>query len=382
MSQVILPRLSLAMEEGKIIRWLVAEGARVTAGQSIAEIETDKAVTEVEASATGTIHFVVEEGATVAVESPLAEIAENTTAPADRANATTATARISIAAAAAPAGQGLQASPASSPASTESTAGQKHRASPAARRVARERGLDSLPAHGSGPGGRITIRDLEDTGSAARASLRASVVAQLAASWREIPHIQIGGELDGSGLAAAKRAAPTGITVTDLLILAVVRALRDVPELNGTLGNLSEHVHLALAVATPSGVIAPVIRNAHECSLAEIARSRTRLVTAARAGTSDRRDLAGGTITLTNLGAYPVDFFAPIVSGPQVAMFATGRLIERPVAVNGSVAIRHRIWVNVAIDHRGGDGVTGARFLASLEQSMNRLSNELAQEPV
>lgn len=380
MIQVILPQLSLSMEEGKIIRWLVAEGAQVVAGQAIAEIETDKAVAEVEASAAGTIHFVVEAGAIVAVESPLAEIAavvESSTAPAGPASAATATATISAAATAVPADPGLRSSATSDSKNTESTAERKHCASPAARRIAKERGLDLLQARGSGPGARITVHDLEGISSAAKPSLRESVVAQLAASWREIPHIQIGGELDGSGLAAAKRVAPTGITVTDLLILAVVRALRDVPELNGTLVKLSQHVHLALAVATPNGVIAPVIRNAQECSLAEIAHERARLVTAARAGTSDRRDLAGGTITLTNLGAYPVDFFAPIVSGPQIAMLASGRLAERPTAVDGAIAIRHRIWINVAIDHRAGDGVTGARFLAALEQCMNQLSGDL-----
>lgn len=377
MIHVLLPKLSLSMEDGKLVRWLVAEGAQVAVGQAIAEVETDKAVAEVEAAAAGTIHFAVEEGAIVAVESPLAEIIESSTVPASLASATTATATISAATNAVRAERELPSSATRGPANTESMAGRKYRASPAARRFAKERGLDLLRARGSGPEGRIIVRDLEGINPAVKSSLRESVVAHLAASWREIPHIQIGGELDGSGLAAAKRVAPAGITVTDLLILAVVRALRDVPELNGTLGKLSPHVHLALAVATPNGVISPVIRNAQEFSLAEIARERARLVAAARAGTSDRRDLAGGTFTLTNLGAYPVDFFAPIISGPQIAMLATGRLAERPTAVNGAIAIGRRIWMNVAIDHRGGDGVTGARFLASLERCMNQLSDDL-----
>jgi pyruvate dehydrogenase E2 component (dihydrolipoamide acetyltransferase) len=163
------------------------------------------------------------------------------------------------------------------------------------------------------------------------------------------------------------------VTVTDLLILAVARALRDVPELNGTLGKRAERVHLALAVAAADGIVAPVIRNADELSLAEVVRERTRIVAAARAGASDPHDLAGGTFTLTNLGAYPVDFFAPIVSGPQVAMLATGRLVERPVAVDGMLAVRHRLWANVAVDHRAADGETGARFLAALERRLTEL---------
>jgi pyruvate dehydrogenase E2 component (dihydrolipoamide acetyltransferase) len=163
-----------------------------------------------------------------------------------------------------------------------------------------------------------------------------------------------------------------------LLIFAVVRALRAVPELNGTLGKLSQRVHLALAIATPDGVVSPVIRNASDLSLAQIAAERSRIVSAARAGASDRRDMAGGTFTLTNLGAYPVDFFAPVVSGPQIATLATGRLAEVPVAVGGTVTTGHRMWANVAIDHRGADGLSGAKFLAALQQSINELPREIA----
>jgi pyruvate dehydrogenase E2 component (dihydrolipoamide acetyltransferase) len=205
------------------------------------------------------------------------------------------------------------------------------------------------------------------------------VVAQLEASWREIPHTHIGGELDGSGLAAAKRSAPVGITVTDLLIVAIVRALREVPELNGTLGRPSQRVHLALAVATPGGVVSPVIRNAGDLSIEEIARERTRLVTAARAGAPDPRDLAGGTFTLTNLGGLPVDFFAPVISGPQVATLATGRLTEKPVVIDGKISVAHRMWANIAIDHRGADGIAGGRFLAALERCINDLPKQVAK---
>jgi pyruvate dehydrogenase E2 component (dihydrolipoamide acetyltransferase) len=231
-----------------------------------------------------------------------------------------------------------------------------------------------VPLRGSGPDGRISVKDLPAIATEVIPSIRAAVVAQLTASWREIPHIHVAGELDGSGLAAAKRAADPGVTITDLLVLAVVRALRDVPELNGAIGKPSQSVHLALAVATQDGVISPVIRNVDRLSLLEITQQRKRLVAAARDGTSDRRALAGGTITLTNLGAYPVDFFAPIISGPQIAMIASGRLAERPVALNGTIVVRHRIWIDIAIDHRGSDGVSGARFLAALERCLNELA--------
>lgn len=367
MIDVLLPQLSLAMEEARVARWLVADGALVAVGQPIVEIETDKAMAEVEAPAEGVIRHIVAEGAVVPVESRLAEIAAPNDAPVGPAATASQAATSSGAVVEKPAAAHLP------------TMGafpvddRKHRASPAARRIARDRGIDLFGVRGSGPSGRITTRDLPGT-SDRKPSIRAAVVAQLAASWREIPHIHIGGELDGTGLAAAKRAADPGVTATDLLILALTRALRDVPELNGAVGKPSERIHLALAVAGPEGVVSPVIRDADKLSLPEIAQQRARLVSAARGGASDRRDLAGGTISLSNLGAYPVDFFAPVVSGPQIAMVATGRLVERAVAVNGNIVVRHRIWVNVAIDHRGADGVSGARFLAALERRLNGLA--------
>ena len=129
-------------------------------------------------------------------------------------------------------------------------------------------------------------------------------------------------------------------------------------------------MHLSIAVATADGVVAPVLRDADSLALADVARERRRLVEAARQGRLDGRDLAGGTCTLSNLGAYPVDFFAPVVSGPQVAMVATGRVADRPVALDGLIGVRPRMWVNVAIDHRAADGEAGGRLLAALERQI------------
>lgn len=371
MIAVTLPQLSLAMEEATIARWLVEDGAEVTSGQVIMEVETDKALAEIEAPADGRVRFIAKEGSVVSVDTTLAEIvdpdagSESETSPEP--------------AAAVPGGEGgrpgREQSPAGRlPATDKSPRARRHRASPAVRRMARDRGIDLAQVTGSGPGGQITARDLERV-PAASGTLRDSVIAQLAASWREIPHIHIGGELDGTGLMAAKNTAPAGTTVTDLLILAVTGALGDVPELNGTVDKPSRRIHIALAVATPNGVVSPVIRDADQLTLSEITNERSRLVGEARDGASAPRDLAGGTFTLTNLGGYPVDFFAPIVSGPQCAMLATGRLSQRPAVVDGAIVAGHRIWMNVAVDHRGGDGVTGARFLAAMESAMNDLPN-------
>jgi len=123
-------------------------------------------------------------------------------------------------------------------------------------------------------------------------------------------------------------------------------------------------------VATADGVVAPVLRDAGSLSLVDVARERSRLVEAARQGSLAGHELSGGTCTLSNLGAHPVDFFAPVVSGPQVAMVATGRVTDRPVALDGLVGVRPRMWVNVAIDHRAADGEAGGRLLAALERQI------------
>jgi pyruvate dehydrogenase E2 component (dihydrolipoamide acetyltransferase) len=208
------------------------------------------------------------------------------------------------------------------------------------------------------------------------------VLASITQSWQAIPHIHIIGELEADGLARAKSLAPEGATVTDLLVLAVGRALRDVPDLNGTVDSKGaprrvDQVNLALAVATPGGVVAPVLRDAGTLPLERISAERSRLVAAARGETLDKRDLGGATCTLSNLGAYPVDVFAPVISAPQISLIATGRLAEKPVAVDGMIAVRNRIWVNAAIDHRGADGEAGGRFLAALERRLADLPTSI-----
>lgn len=407
MIPVTLPKLSISMEEGKVLSWLVSDGAEVTAGQPVVEIETDKATMEVEAPADGVLRIVAGEGTVAAVESTIAEILEP---QAEAAPTPPPTEEPAIAAPAPLAGS------TGAPPSTarrdgkEAVAAPRERkqvASPAARRLAEQHGIDLAAVEGSGPGGRIVAADVERAAASRRiepakelpgtgreapararepaatpvAGLRGAVLANITASWREIPHIHIGGELAAEGLVEARRAAAgragQKLTVTDFLILAVARALTDVPELNATLkgdgAERSQRVNLGLAIATGDGLVAPVVRDAADLGLGAIGRERARLVKAARAGALDRRDLGGATCTLSNLGGYPVDFFVPVISGPQIALVATGRLAERPVAIDGMLAVRPRLWVNVAIDHRGADGEAGGRFLAALERRIAEL---------
>jgi len=375
MTALLVPQLSISMEEAKVSRWLVDDGEPVAAGQIVVEVETDKATVEIEAPEAGLLRIVAEEGAIVAVDGVLAEVEA-------RQGAVSAAAAV----VATPDAPAPRADPLVAPSSPRRDG---PIASPAARRLAREQGVELTAVQGTGPGGRIVARDIAATSAASAPAvgapgaadrIRAAVVANIAASWQQIPHVHIGGELAADGIVRARAVAPSelAVTVTDLLVVALAAALTEVPELNALRradGSVerSDAVHLSLAVATPGGVVAPVLRDAGSLSLADVARERSRLVDEARAGTLDGRDLAGGTITLSNLGAHPVDFFAPVVSGPQVAMVATGRVADRPVAVDGLVGVRPTMWVNVAIDHRAADGEAGGRLLAALERRLAQL---------
>jgi pyruvate dehydrogenase E2 component (dihydrolipoamide acetyltransferase) len=377
MTELRLQQLSIAMEDGKILRWLVADGERVAKGDVVVEVETDKATIEVEAPDDGTLRIIASEGAIVPVDALLGEV--GAAAPVNASDRPAAP-------------EALEPERhAAALVLEEREAGQAPIASPAARRIAAEQGIELASVEGTGPGGRIVARDL---GAAAIASppaigssseLRQAVVRNIVASWQQIPHVQVGGELAADGILAARElvaSAGVKVTVTDLLVLALARALVEVAELNGTLGpggavERSGPVHLSLAVATNNGV-APVLRDAGSRPLEDIAAERARLVTAARDGSLDRRELAGGTVTLSNLGAYPVDFFAPVVSGPQIAMVATGRVAEKPVAEGGWIAVRARMWANVAVDHRAADGEAAGRLLAALERQLTSLPGGLA----
>ncbi len=392
MTPLALPKLSMTMEEATVSSWLVADGDTVEAGQAVVEVETDKAQSEVNAPAAGVLRIAAAEGTQVPVDGLLGRIL----APGEADDAGAPAADAPAAAAAAPAAAPPAAPPAAVAPSGGSAGGP---ASPAAKRAAKRLGLDLASVVGSGPRGRITVADVEAAaaagGSAAAATtpaaapaaasaapaapaagggLRQAVIANIVASWQAIPHIHISGELDVAGIVEARRrqaGAERRATVTDLLLLALSRALVDVPELNGTVENgvarRSADVNLGVAAATDQGVVAPVLAGAADLSLSGITKRRGELVAAARAGTLTPRDLGGGSCTLSNLGLYPVDHFAPVVSGPQIAMVAVGRVAEKPVAVDGMIGIGHRMTVNVAIDHRGADGEAGGRLLSALQ---------------
>jgi pyruvate dehydrogenase E2 component (dihydrolipoamide acetyltransferase) len=436
-SSLLLPRLSISMEDGRITEWLVQDGAEVRAGQVVAIVETDKAEAEIEAHEDGVLAIVAPAGQIVAVESVIAEIGgvggsaddeptisvPREAAPAERPRTMALTASDlaaapppsgSFAAVGATRGTGTIAAPRVEANGSPSTS-ERQMVSPAARRRARELGIDLAGVRGTGPRGRVVIADVEEHASSAAPAVAASgaggsyptsppapvatpaagarsagelrpvVVRALTRGWQSIPHTNIGGELAADGLVDARAASTSGaqrITYTDLLLVALARALGDVPELCGQLaedGSISpgRTTDINLAISTPAGVVAPLVRDVAALSVLGVARERERLVAAARGDGIESRDLAPGGCTLSNLGAHPVDFFTPVLTGPQVSLVAVGRIAEKVVAREGLIGIARRIWTNVCIDHRAADGEAGGRLLAALERRIDDLPTSL-----
>ena len=359
---VSIPQATISMEEGKIVRWFKTEGEMVAKDDLLFEVETDKAVVEVPAPADGVLLRVLTAEGVVRVNEVVAWIGE----PGENPDP------VAVSAPAAPI------VPSSvSPQSTIPS--QRVSASPAARRRARELGVDLRTVKGTSQGGRITEEDVESVAQARPApGARKGIAQQLSLAWREVPHIHIGRELDASGLVAARRRHP-GLSFTDFFLYAIAKALPRFPQLlqvwHGEEVRQAAEIDICLAVETPKGVLTPVIRSADKLSLDEVRQLEMQITEAARTGRVRLADLQGA-FTLTNLGMFGADFFTPIINYPQTAILATGRVQQRPLIVSEIVGVGWRVWVNLAVDHRVTDGACAARFLEELQRVLNQLANE------
>jgi pyruvate dehydrogenase E2 component (dihydrolipoamide acetyltransferase) len=266
---------------------------------------------------------------------------------------------------------------------------------PRARAMAQQLGVDLATVQGSGPGGTISVEDVQRAASASPAStvstapgilerrpLRgiartmAEVVTQ---SWREIPQFVQIAMVDASNLAARRQAEGPAVreshgvnlSYTDLILGAVIRSVQDVPEVNASFAGDSiivyEDINLAVAVATDEGLVVPVIHRAQRLSLGELAVQRREIVDWARSGTLAPHNMEGGTITVSNLGMAGVETRTPLVTRPQAAIVFIGAIVDRPVAVGGAVAIHPTFYISVGYDHRVVDGATAARFTGGLK---------------
>ena len=397
-TELKVPTLGMDMEEATIVRWLVEEGAEVKKGDPVLEIDTDKTSFEVEAPADGAIRALRgDEGETLPVGATLAYVTiPGEEIPKESSTAEGVEPEAEGIAAATRQLEGTQDRPV--PASAGSENGRTVRASPAARRVAAEMGVSIESVSGSGPYGRVYLSDVLEvkaepeapagaTGSAlidAASREPLSRIRRLGAerttrSFSEVPHFYLTRDLEADRLVelverlrARMDPAPS---VTELLVLAIARTLRDHPRLNGRYadGELEVHesVNVGVAVATDEGLVVPVIAKADSLPLRELVPRAKDLVRRAREHELYPEELSGGTFTLTNLGMLGIDSFDAIINTPEAAILAVGRARTVPEWRDGGWVPRRAISATLSVDHRIADGADGARFLADLQSVLS-----------
>jgi pyruvate dehydrogenase E2 component (dihydrolipoamide acetyltransferase) len=385
---VVMPALEMAQETGKLLAWRKKDGDRVVKGEPLLEIETDKAVVEVEAPADGILAGIkAHEGADIPVGQTIAWIV----APGERVP-------VESAASAPPARTGLHAKTETTHAApvaatvSSPTSASSAKISPKARRLAKELGVDIANVQGSGPGGEILASDVQASAATpgkrfqstveVPSSLGRIMAERTTQSWTTIPHFFVSRDLDATALNEY-RARVVGeielthqirITHTDLLVALAARVLLKHPRLNASWRkegiHLHDHVNMGVAIAVNDGVVAAVIHHAHSASLAEIATQRRDVAERARAGKLRPADIADATFTISNLGMYQVDQFSAIITPPQAAILAVGSIFDRVVAVEGKPTVRPMMTLTLSCDHRVADGARAAQFLSDLAEAI------------
>lgn len=397
-TKVFMEALSPTMEEGKVVTWHKKEGDAVKTGDVLAEVETDKAIMELQARGDGVLRkIVVGEGQTTGVGKLVAVIAGEDedvgeiVGEVDKAGEADETKKAGEA--------GTVGTAAAPPPAVTAPDGGRVKASPLARRMAREQGLDLARISGSGPGGRIIKRDIEAApalaASAASAAagwqapggyqdvtpsqLRKTIAKRLVQSLGPIPHFFLTTEIDMERMADARSALNAGddaprISFNDIILKVVAMALRQHRECNawwqdGTIRYWND-VHLSMAVAIDDGLITPVIRHADRKSLRQIATEARELAERARTRKLTPEEYTGGTFSVSNLGMFGIDEFTAVINPPEAGILAVGQLADKPVAVDAAVTIRKRMRVTMSCDHRVIDGATGAAFLQTFRRMM------------
>jgi pyruvate dehydrogenase E2 component (dihydrolipoamide acetyltransferase) len=383
---VVMPALELAQETGKVLVWIKKEGDQVAKGEPLLEIETDKVSFELEAQADGILAGVrSHEGDVV----PVGQIIAWLVAPGEQPPVESDAAARGMAEQARPQTAASAPAAATAHASAQPAASRGPRISPKARRIAEEKGVDITKIKGTGPDGQITGEDVLKAAEApaAPAAESLSAIARLMAerttqSWTTIPHFFLTRDIDaGALLAAREQLGRDRFTHTDFLIALVARTLLHHPKMNaswsGNAIRLNSAVNISLAIAVPEGVVGAVIPNAATASLAEIAAQRRDLSERAKSGRLRPADVTGGTFTISNLGMHNIDAFTAIITSPQTAVLAVGRIADRVVAVNGQPAVRPVMTTTLSSDHRVVDGAQAAAFLndlaAALEKPLQKL---------
>lgn len=395
-----MPRLSDSMEEGTIVRWLKRDGDEIARGEELVEIETDKATMAYESDTVGTLQITAQEGATLPVGAKIAVIGDDDSAPTETANEAVAVAQAEASAPAAtpaPVAESAPPSPASEPAS-----GERVKASPIARRIAGEIGLDLHSVSGSGPGGRIVKADVEGAGTAASASASVSttsgdeasgrgsitsteptrtqslIARRMAESRATVPSFTLQISVDMTTAttlrAELKASANDGQavpTINDMVVKACALALREQPQANGAWrdGHFEHYsrVNVGVAVAGADTLVVPTVFDADTKTLAEISAETGALAERVRSGTITPPQTSGGTFTVSNLGMFGVRSFEAVINAPQAAILAVGAVEQRPAVHDGAIEPRMLMELTLACDHRILYGADGAKLLARIK---------------
>jgi len=413
-----MPKLSDTMTEGTVVRWLKKEGDQIEIGDEVAEIETDKATMAMEAFDEGILaKILIPEGGKAPIGSVLAVItAEGESlddAGATPAPAAAAPVAAAPAAAAPPAASSSPVSDpapaAAAPAATPPSSGERIKSSPLARKIAADQGVDLAGLTGTGPGGRIVKADVvaaSQAGPTAPAtgkpaapapaaiaptmgdgdqrvelsSMRRIIAERLLTSKTTIPHFYLHLEVDAAPLMAIRKQVNAQAevthgnkyTVNDFILKSVINALQAVPAANASFNGdhivQFEQIGIAVAVAIDDGLVTPVVKNAAAKSLLQISKEVKDLATRARDKKLKPDEFDGGTITVSNLGAYGIESFDAIINPPQAAILSVGAIIEKPVVVDGQLSIGLRMNLGLSCDHRVVDGAVGAELLGQIKK--------------
>jgi len=399
-SQVLMPKLSDAMTEGRILQWVKKEGDRVQGGDVLASIETDKAEIELESFGTGVLRKILAaDGSTVPVGQLIAVIAEPDEDISGILSGAPATPAAKIPAAReAPKLAPAPPAPAAAPPAAPAAEPRWIPASPIARRLAREHGVDLARIKGSGPGGRILERDIEAfVGAQAQhmagaevpvgerefedkdlSAIRKTIASRMVQSKAPIPHFTVTVEVDmGAAMELRKslnaiEANAEKLSINDIIMKATALALQRHPHINATFNagqiRLFKRVHLGIAVALEDGLIVPVIRECDRKSLGEISREAKALIERARQKKLRPEEYSSGTFAISNLGMYDVVEFTAVIDPAHGAILAVGAIEEKPVVMDGQIVVRHRLRLTGSFDHRIIDGAMGAKFLQELKR--------------
>ncbi|NWF87812.1 2-oxo acid dehydrogenase subunit E2 [Candidatus Bathyarchaeota archaeon] len=368
-TKVVMPKLSLTMKEGTVGKWYKQEGETVEKDEPIVEVISEKATYDLEAPATGILRkILIEEGVDAPVNAVLAVI----TAPDEPFSETEIITE--------------------APPSFEEKE-KRILASPAAKRLAKEHGVDLSLVKGSGPEGRVVEEDIkkfiEETSVLTPkvkeiiqlSGFRKISAERVSTSFKTAPHSTLMMTVDVSN--ATKLHEALQVSYTAIIVRATAKALRGHPIINSTMEGdrikIYEDVNVGLAVATENGLVVPVIRNADKKPLKEIDTTIRELTEKARQGKLAKEDITGGTFTISNLGMYDVESFTPIINPPEAAILGIGKITEKPIIINGNVVAKPMMTLSLSYDHRIVDGAPAADFLRNIKQRIEQ-ARELENE--